>query len=189
MELQVTITLSDRLFGLLEEKLPNLGRRVQRAVTKEIGEQTRKESEITISVMPPKPVAEIEEGVTVGVVAATETEPAQEPAQETMPEPAPEPAAADAIPTDPAKMAETIRQIMHRTRQRIEGEDYKDNTSSESYKKYHRKLNDTFVQIAMQLGFNKPSLIDSPEKIRAFADECDSLFIDNGGAITSKAPF
>ena len=59
MELQVTITLSDRLFVLLEDKLPNLGRRVEKAITKEIGAQTRRESSIAVSVsaeaMTPEP--------------------------------------------------------------------------------------------------------------------------------------
>ena len=42
MELQVTVTLSDRLFVLLEDKLPNLGRRVEKAITKEISAQARR---------------------------------------------------------------------------------------------------------------------------------------------------
>ena len=52
------------------------------------------------------------------------------------PTPAPEPAPA---PT-PAKelTAQDVRDAIHRTRQRFEGEDYAQNTDSEAYKKYHR---------------------------------------------------
>ncbi len=48
MDLQITITLSDKLFGLLEDKLPNLGRRVESALTKELGRTLRSESEISV---------------------------------------------------------------------------------------------------------------------------------------------
>lgn len=44
------MTLSDRLFALLEDKLPNIERRVERSVNKEVGAQVRKESSIKVSV-------------------------------------------------------------------------------------------------------------------------------------------
>ncbi len=72
---------------------------------------------------------------------------------------------------------------MHRTRQRFEGEDYKENTESEAYKKYHRALTSQFKQIAVTLGYEKPSHIDDPEKIKAFAAECDALSVDEKGLI------
>lgn len=158
MELQVTLTLSDRLFALLEDKLPNLGRRIEKAVTKEIGAQTRRESGIEVTVN-------------------------AKPAETAAPAPAPVPAAEK-------NMGEMIRGIMHRTRQRFEGEDYKENAGSEAYKKYHRMLNGVFKQIALVLGYEKPSYIDTPEKVEAFAAECDALIIDEKGFITSPpAPY
>lgn len=36
--------------------------------------------------------------------------------------------------------AEDVRAAMHKTRQRIEGEDYKENTNGDLYKKYHKPL-------------------------------------------------
>lgn len=78
---------------------------------------------------------------------------------------------------------EMIREIMHRTRQRIEGEDYKENAESEAYKKYHRQLTNQFKQIALILGYEKPSYIDVPEKVEAFSAECDALIIDEKGFI------
>ena len=166
MELQVTLTLSDRLFALLEDKLPNLGRRIEKAVTKEIGAQTRRESGIE---------------VTVNAKPAETAAPA--PAADETPEAEQQPA-----PVAEKNMGEMIRGIMHRTRQRFEGEDYKENAGSEAYKKYHKMLNGVFKQIALVLGYEKPSYIDTPEKVEAFAAECDALIIDEKGFITSPPP-
>lgn len=111
---------------------------------------------------------------------APETEqPAAAPAEEA---PTPEPEAIKA-PT-----AEDIRAAMHRTRQRIEGEDYKDNTSSEGYKKYHRRLTSTFKGIAAFLGADKPSALPA-EMIPGFITACDELYLDEYGEIKSKVPF
>ena len=104
------------------------------------------------------------------------------------PTPAPEPAPA---PT-PAKelTAQDVRDAIHRTRQRFEGEDYAQNTDSEAYKKYHRALNDIFKQSAMVLaGVTKPSLLP-PDKIADFIADCEAITLDeNGNLILPKAPF
>lgn len=184
MELKVTITLSDQLFALLEDKLPNLGRRVEKAITKELGAKVRSESAVELEVTHPEtsvdvqvetnPKGDTEQDVEDTVNALTET---AQPATEEW-------------PTDPKKLAEKIRAIMHRTRQRIEGEDYKENTSSEAYKKYHKELSNVFMQIAVSLGYAKPSAIDTPEKAKAFSDDCDVIYIDEKGFIaTPPAPF
>ena len=104
------------------------------------------------------------------------------------PTPAPEPAPA---PT-PAKelTAQDVRDAIHRTRQRFEGEDYAQNTDSEAYKKYHRALNDIFKQSAMVLaGVTKPSLLP-PDKIADFIADCEAITLDENGNLTlPKAPF
>ena len=104
------------------------------------------------------------------------------------PTPAPEPAPA---PT-PAKelTAQDVRDAIHRTRQRFEGEDYAQNTDSEAYKKYHRALNDIFKQSAMVLaGVTKPSLLP-PDKIAYFIADCEAITLDENGNLTlPKAPF
>lgn len=104
------------------------------------------------------------------------------------PTPAPEPAPA---PT-PAKelTAQDVRDAIHRTRQRFEGEDYAQNTDSEAYKKYHRALNDIFKQSAMVLaGVTKPSLLP-PDKIADFIADCEGITMDENGNLTlPKAPF
>ncbi|MCM1022289.1 MAG: hypothetical protein NC403_08805 [Muribaculaceae bacterium] len=77
---------------------------------------------------------------------------------------------------------EDIRAAMHRTRQRFEGEDYKDNPNSELYKKHHKALTAQFKQIAAILGADKPSALPADRRA-AFIAECDALIIDDKGQI------
>lgn len=83
---------------------------------------------------------------------------------------------------------EDVRAAMHRTRQRIEGEDYKDNVTGELYQKYHKPLTAQFKNIAALLGSDKPSAL--PEDKRAsFIKQCDELKIMKDGTIGSDCPF
>ncbi len=101
---------------------------------------------------------------------------------EPAPEPAPEPKPGHAIdPTDdmPETVAdpteEDVRAAMHKTRQRIEGEDYKDDTESEGYKKYHSWLTKEFKALSKKLsGQEKPSALP-PELRKAFIDGCEDI--------------
>lgn len=84
---------------------------------------------------------------------------------------------------------EDIRAAMHRTRQRFEGEDYKENTDSEAYKKYHKQLTSMFKQIAAVLGADKPSALPADRRA-AFIAECDALIIGDDGNVTPPpAPY
>lgn len=83
---------------------------------------------------------------------------------------------------------EDVRAAMHRTRQRIEGEDYRDNVTSEQYQKYHKPLTAQFKNMAALLGADKPSAL--PEDQRAtFIKQCDELKIMEDGTIGSVCPF
>lgn len=84
--------------------------------------------------------------------------------------------------------AEDVRAAMHKTRQRIEGEDYKENTNGEAYKKYHKPLTAQFKNIAALLGADKPSTLPS-DKIANFIEQCDGLQIMEDGTIGSNCPF
>lgn len=84
--------------------------------------------------------------------------------------------------------AEDVRAAMHVTRQRIEGEDYKENTNGEAYKKYHKPLTAQFKNIAALLGAEKPSALP-PDKIANFIEQCDGLQIMEDGTIGSNCPF
>lgn len=84
--------------------------------------------------------------------------------------------------------AEDVRAAMHVTRQRIEGEDYKENTNGEAYKKYHKPLTAQFKNIAALLGAEKPSALP-PDKIADFIEQCNGLQIMEDGTIGSNLPF
>ena len=171
-----------RLFQLLEDKLPTIGHRVEKSVQKQLRAKTSKEISVSVTASP----SAAEEAPVTVEVAPTPT-----PAEPAEPAETPAPAEAeDGIPTDPKKRAEYIRQIMHRARQRIEGENYKTNTTDERYQRYHKPMADTFIQLAMQYGASRPSAIDDPEKIKAFEAECEQIHLDEDGNIaTDPAPF
>lgn len=78
--------------------------------------------------------------------------------------------------------AEDVRAAMHAARQRIEGEDYKENTNGELYKKYHKPLTAQFKNIAALLGADKPSALPS-DKIADFIEQCNGLQIMEDGTI------
>lgn len=84
--------------------------------------------------------------------------------------------------------AEDVRAAMHKTRQRIEGEDYKESTNGDLYKKYHKQLTAQFKNIAALLGADKPSALP-PDKIASFIEQCDELRVMEDGTIGSNCPF
>ena len=78
---------------------------------------------------------------------------------------------------------EDVREAMHKVRQRIEGENYKENTDSENYKKYHRVLTQTFKNISALLGSDKPSTLPADQRA-AFINEINALVVNEKGEIT-----
>lgn len=82
---------------------------------------------------------------------------------------------------------EDVRAAMDKTRRRIEGEDYKNNTDGEGYKKYHKQLTATFKNIAALLGSDKPSTLPAEQRA-SFIKQCDELIVENE-EITTKVPY
>lgn len=97
-----------------------------------------------------------------------------------------------ANPADLSKYdAPYCRKVMDRTRRRIEGENYLNETDSEGYKKYHKKLTGEFKRIAMDVSggrAEKPSELE-PAQIALFEGCCDALALDDAGALYQKLPF
>lgn len=83
---------------------------------------------------------------------------------------------------------EDVRAAMHSTRQRIEGEDYKEHTDSDAYKKYHKALTAQFKNIAALLGAEKPSALP-PDKRADFIEQCKYLQVMEDGTIGNNCPF
>lgn len=122
---------------------------------------------------------------------AKAAEPAAPPAEEDKTEPAAEDKPAEDKPAEekPKELtAEDVRAAMHRTRQRIEGEDYKDNTESELYQKYHKELTRQFKNIAATLGADKPSALPE-ENRKSFIEQCDLLAVLENGEVGLNLPF
>lgn len=120
------------------------------------------------------------------------------PAEVEQPKPEPEAKKEEAAPKAEAKKEAApakeytevdVRAAMERTRKRIEGDDYKENTNGEKYKKYHRQLTAEFKNIAALLGSEKPSALPSSELRETFCAQCDKLVIGEDGNITTNAPF
>ena len=127
--------------------------------------------------------------------APVEEKPARKPRKSKSDTAAPEPAPASEAEAAPAEdekpkelTEEDVRAAMHRTRTRIEGEDYKENTDGEKYQKYHRQLTANFKNISALLGADKPSALPA-DKRESFIKQCDELVIGDDGTITTKCPF
>lgn len=192
MDLNVTITLSDQLFTLLEDKLPNLGRRIEKSVEKEVGKEVRKGTNVSVTVnatpseipgMPDDPDT-IEPAPSESPVAVS-VEPVATPAPTPVEAPSPAPAA-PAVPT-----LEDCRAALHRARVRFEGENYKDKTS-EGRAKYHQAVTNQVKQILISVSSGTAEKIPAlPEEYRAaFIAELDALILDEKGQIMAPpAPF
>lgn len=104
--------------------------------------------------------------------------------------PAPKPQAVKPKEADkPSPLTEVdVRAAIHETRQRIEGEDYKDNPTSEAYQRYHKALSDLFRQTATLLGADKPSKLPA-DKIPTFIERCKEFEILDDGTVGIRAPF
>lgn len=83
---------------------------------------------------------------------------------------------------------EDVRAAIHKTRQRIEGEDYKEHTDSDAYKKYHRALTAEFKNISALLGADKPSALPAEQRAN-FIKRCDELRVMEDGKIGTQCPY
>jgi hypothetical protein len=102
------------------------------------------------------------------------------------PEPAPAPAASE---KSKEYTEVDVRAAMDRTRQRIEGEDYKTNTDSELRQKWHRPLTAWFKATATWLGAEKPSELPDSDSRQKFIESCDAVVIGSNGELTEPLPF
>ena len=98
---------------------------------------------------------------------------------------------AEVAPEQPAEKVYTevdVRDAMDRARRRIEGDDYKTNTTGELYTQWHRKLTAWFKQTAAAYGSDKPSTLPDSESRRKFIEECDLVHV-SGSYLTTPLPY
>lgn len=122
----------------------------------------------------------------VEAVAASNNQPPKAIATDaTAKQPTPEPAPVETAPSPEPEAKEKeyteveVRAAMDKCRKRIEGEDYKQQTSSEAYKKYHRALTELFKRIASQYGSDRPSTLPDNDSRRKFIEDCENIKISN----------
>lgn len=120
--------------------------------------------------------------------APKEQEKAEEPAVVINPEPIPEPPVVEEAPPVKAYTEVDVREAMDRTRKRIEGEDYKENTQSEGYKKWHKALTGWFKNTAAVLGADKPSALPDSESREKFIKMCDDVNVTESGELLNPTP-
>lgn len=92
--------------------------------------------------------------------------------------------------SQPAKTPtmEDVRSAMHKARQRIEGENYKESPDSEGYKKYHKQMTAAFKNISALLGADKPSALPEDERM-SFIEQCNEIIVKDDGTIGINIPF
>ncbi len=137
--------------------------------------------------------------------AAPEAVPAPKPRKqakqvEEMPQPKPEvenpqaePAPAEPAPAEPAAQNKEytevdVRAAMHKTRQRIEGENYKEQPDSEGYKKWHKVLTTWFKNTAAFCGAEKPSALPDSKSRYQFIRSCEGVKVVND-ELVEDCPF
>ena len=136
----------------------------------------------------PKPEVTNQPTPTDGQATAEKPEPAPEaPAETAEQEPTPEP---EPVPQATAKeyTEVDVRAAMERTRKRIEGENYKEKTDSEGYKKWHRVLTGWFKNTAAMFGAEKPSALPDSESRAKFIACCDAVQV-KGDELIEDCPF
>ena len=186
MEIQLTITLSDRLFGLLEDKLPNLGNRFKRAITKEVKAQVENESSVAVAVVasPSAPAAETH--VAEGATAAKATE-------VVVSEMVVVPSVAESpkeSPLDSPKeiTPEEARAAIGEARRRLLGEDYEAQKGTPKYKAITALAKQSILIVSEGRAQNIPSL--TAEERKRFIEDINSLVLDeNGQPSFPSAPF
>lgn len=189
MDFNVTITLrlESALQNLIERKVPDVK---APGVIKINGQTLRSEmaaaeflgQSAAASALAPTPAKE--EAVPEAAPA-----PAIEPNPEPIDPPAEEPKQTPA-PAPAKDLKAIVREIIHKTRQRFEGENYLENPTSKEYQKYHKQVGNVLKQIAVTLGYEKPTAIDTPEMVDAFRARAEELEINGNGDIAApKAPY
>ena len=72
-----------------------------------------------------------------------------------------------------------VRAAMHKVRQRIEGENYKEQPDSEGYKKWHKVLTGWFKKTAAFCGAEKPSALPDSQSRYQFIQCCEHVKVEN----------
>ena len=81
-----------------------------------------------------------------------------------------------------------VRAAMHKVRQRIEGENYKEQPDSEGYKRWHKVLTGWFKNTAAVCGAEKPSALPDSDSRSMFIQCCENVRVEND-ELVEDCPF
>lgn len=134
----------------------------------------------------PEPKPEVVNKQTEAAKDAPEPQPTPEPEQQETADPEPQPQTEQAGQKEYTEV--DVRAAMDRTRRRIEGENYKEKTDSEGYKRWHRTLTGWFKNTAAMFGAEKPSALPDSESRAKFIACCDAVTVKND-ELVEDCPF
>ena len=126
------------------------------------------------------------EGVSETAKDTPEPQPTPEPEPEPAQAPEPQPQTEQAGQKEYTEV--DVRAAMDRIRRRIEGENYKEKTDSEGYKRWHRTLTGWFKNTAAMFGAEKPSALPDSESRAKFIACCDAVTVKND-ELVEDCPF
>lgn len=177
INVQVNIGLTSELFTLLSSVVNRPAQLAELPAAPRTKKPAKPQPE-------PQPEVTNQPTPTGGQATASVQEPEPEaPAEEAKPEPTPEPK-----PQTKEYTEVDVRAAMDRTRKRIEGENYKEKTDTESYKKWHRTLTGWFKNTAAMFGAEKPSALPDSESRAKFIACCDAVQV-KGDELVENCPF
>ena len=145
----------------------------------------------------PAQVAELPAAPKPSKPAKSQTKPEVAVTDAPEPQPAPEPEPQETATPEPTQTEQAgqkeytevdVRAAMDRTRRRIEGENYKEKTDSEGYKRWHRTLTGWFKNTAAMFGAEKPSALPDSESRAKFIACCDAVTVKND-ELVEDCPF
>ena len=169
INVKVTIGMENALLGLISKFTEN------REVAREAGPAPKPRKQAKQVEQEPQPKPEVENPQ---AAAAPQTE-----------QPAAEPAAPAEQPAQNKEYTEVdVRAAMHKVRQRIEGENYKEQPDSEGYKKWHKVLTGWFKNTAAFCGAEKPSALPDSDSRYKFIQCCEHVKVVNDDLV-EDCPF
>lgn len=173
INVKVTIGMENALLGIISKMMGN------REAAPEAVSATKPKKQAKQVEDEPQPKPEVENS------QATEPEEAVAPQTE---QPATEAAAPAERPAQNKEYTEVdVRAAMDRTRDRIEGDNWSENTGSDGYKKWHKALNAWFKNTSALFGAEKPSLLPDSESRAKFIACCDAVYVENGELVEKPA--
>lgn len=172
INVKVTIGMENALLGLISKFTEN------REAAPEAGPAPKPRKQAKQVEQEPQPKPEVENPQAEAAAPQTE-QPAAEPA----------PAAPAEQPAQNKEYTEVdVRAAMHKVRQRIEGENYKEQPDSEGYKKWHKVLTGWFKNTAAFCGAEKPSALPDSKSRYQFIQCCEHVKVEND-ELVEDCPF